>query len=57
VGVVQQDWGGQLVDAPTGFVFDQQQHVFARDPSGSLHHWYWDPSFGVNQQDWGGRLF
>ena len=51
------DWGEGVASDPTGFVYADQQHVFARDVRGQLAHWWWALNDGTLRGDvWGSGL-
>ncbi|BFU47518.1 hypothetical protein KRMM14A1004_57550 [Krasilnikovia sp. MM14-A1004] len=52
-------WIEQHVDGkprPTSFLYDNQQHVFARGADGKLHHWKWVTGEGRGYESWGEEL-
>lgn len=40
-----------IASDPAGFVYGNEQHVFARGTDGLLHHWWWSPGDGLVHAD------
>lgn len=45
-------WGTGIAGRPVTLVAGSDQHAFARGSSGTLEHWYWDPSAGLQHDTW-----